>query len=61
MDSQLTQLDRLCFNCPLPDCDENNPQCLRRRARHGELAQRREHHRRWKQQYRAAQRQTASP
>jgi hypothetical protein len=21
-------LDYLCFNCPLPDCDEKSPECL---------------------------------
>ena len=27
-DYELTDLDRLCFSCPLSDCKENSKKCL---------------------------------
>jgi predicted Rossmann fold nucleotide-binding protein DprA/Smf involved in DNA uptake len=28
----LTEVDQLCFDCPLPDCDESDPRCPRQQA-----------------------------
>jgi hypothetical protein len=29
---ELSDTDRLCFRCPLPECDEDDPRCPYRRA-----------------------------
>ncbi len=29
----LTDMDKLCFNCPLDDCKENSKKCLINRAK----------------------------
>jgi len=36
MVSELSELDKLCFQCPVPGgCNEDDPRCLRRQALQG--------------------------
>lgn len=32
LNKQLTARDKICFSCPLPECDEDSEECLYRKA-----------------------------